>query len=173
MGTSTNVVRGKATVWFGAAGATSFVSAACTNVGYTTDGGFKLTVSRTGNDIDVDQEDMPIDWERTKEDHKIEFTMAEVTLANMARALGIAVSTSNTSSITLYQSMSFASLMLQAPGPPGSTTSQTTRTYLYQYVQPDGDVTLVGGEQGVAQKIPCSFRYFKRITNLPSVTDVG
>ena len=171
MGTSTNVIRGRATVWFGAAGGTEFSTSTFTNVGYTTEGGFKLTVSRSGNDIDVDQEDMPIDWERTKEDHKIGFTMAEVTITNLARALGVAVDTSNTSLITLYQDMAFAAIALQAPGPPGSTTSQTTRTYLYQYVQPDGDVAISAGEKGKAQSIPCSFRYFKRITNLPEVTD--
>ena len=169
MGTAKNVVRGKATVYIGTAGQTAVAS--MTSIGYTTDNGFKLTISRTGNDIDVDQEDMPIDWERTKEDHKIGFTMAEVTLTNFALALGI---TGATNTITLYQStMSFQSVGLVAPGAPiGAATSNSTRTYIYPYVLPDGDVTLSGGEKGVAQSVPCSFRYFRRSTSVvPTVTD--
>ena len=170
MGTATNVIRGKATVWFGAAGVTTFSTSTFTNAGYTQDGGFKLAISREGSDIEVDQEDMPIDWERTKEDHKISFTFAEVTPANVAKALGI---TGTTAAVTLYQDMAFASMALQAPGPPGSTTNQTTRTYLYPHVMPDGEITLSAGEKGRSQNIPASFRYFKRITNLPSMTDTG
>ena len=169
MGTSTNVIRGKASVWFGAAGATAFNSSTFTNVGYTQDGGFKLSVSREGSDIEVDQEDMPIDWERTKEDHKIGFTFAEVTPANVARALGI---TGATNTVTLYQDEVYASIALIAPGPPaGSNTTNTTRTYIYPHAMPDGEIMLSAGEKGRSQNIPASFRYFKRITNLPTLTD--
>jgi len=172
MGTATNVIRGKATVYFCTAGTTVFSTSTFTSVGYTTDGGFKLTVSRSLADIEVDQEDMPIDAERTKEDHKASFTFAEVTIDNVAKALGIAVSTSDTSSITLYQDMSYAALALRTTGTPfTANTNPVYRTYLYPYVQPDGDVTLSGGEKGKAQSIPVTLRYFKRITNLPSVTD--
>jgi len=168
MGTAGNVIRGKCSVFVGSAGQTAWSN--MTNIGYTTDNGFKIGISRSGNDIEVDQEDMPIDWERTKEDHKISFTIAEVTLTNIARALGI---TGTTSTITLYQDMAFASLALQAPGPPiGTATSNSTRTYVYPYVLPDGDVMLVGGEKGKAQSVPAAFKYYRRSTSvLPTVTD--
>lgn len=170
MGLSTNVIRGKASVYFCSAGTTSFSTSTFTNVGYTSGGGFKLSISRSGNDIEVDQEDMPIDWERTKEDHKISFEMAEVTLANLALALGI---TGATNTVTLYQDMGFKALALLTPGPPTNTssTTNTTRTYLYPHVMPEGDVTISAGEKGKAQSIPASFRYYKRITNLPTATD--
>jgi hypothetical protein len=169
-GTATNVIRGKASVYFGAASATAFATDTFTNIGYTVDGGYKLSISRDGADIEVDQSDWPIDMDIIKQDLKVSFTFAEVTLANLALALGI---TGATNSVTLVQdSLAFKALALLAPCPPvGTNTTNGTRTILLNNVKPDGEITIAAGEKGKAQNIPAAFRYFNRITNLPTATD--
>ena len=169
MTTAANVIKGRATVYFCTAGTTVFSTSTFTNVGYTQGGGFKLTISRDIADIEVDQETVPIDWEETKANHKIEFTFAEVTLANLARALGY---TASTSALTLSQDIGYAALAMQVAAPPiGTNTSNSTRTYLYPDVMPDSDVVIAAGEKGAAQNVPASFRWFKRRTQLPTATD--